>query len=83
MTITLGDMLRHRKIKQSSVLDTLKNKYGVSISQSCLHHMCNKEGDWFSKKAGNIQECIRKEYGIYYDGVVWRGGEIHGTYRNS
>lgn len=75
MTVTLGAMLRHRKVKEKNVLETLRDKYGISISQGCLNRLCHKEGDWFSKKTVDIQDCIRKEYGIYYDGTVWRGGE--------
>lgn len=73
MTQTLGELLKHRRIKQVEVKKTLKNKYDVNIST--FHYLCHKEGDWFSKYSSVIQECLKKEYGIYYDGSVWRGGE--------
>ena len=74
MTVTLGDLLRHRKIKQIDVIRTLQDKYGLSLNQSCFNRMCNKEGDWFSKQTEQTQKCLKNEYGIYYDGSVWRGG---------
>ena len=75
MTVTLGELLKHRKIKQVDVRKTLNDKYKINISQSTFNNMCNKDGDWFSKRGSNIQDCIGKEYGIYYDGAVWRGGK--------
>ena len=72
---TLGEILKHRRIKQVDVMRTLKQKYGVSITERCFR----KEGHWFSKNAIIIQEAIRKEYGIYYDGAVWRGGKNYGN----
>lgn len=77
MTITLRDLLRHRKIKQADVLETM-SKCGVDIPQSMFNFLCKKEGDWFSKHSQAIQECLMKEYGIYYDGSVWKGGENYG-----
>ena len=73
MTRTLGELLKHRHIKQVDVWDTLTSKYGIPINRSCFNRMCHKE-EWFSRNAKRIQECIKHEYGIYYDGSVWRGG---------
>jgi hypothetical protein len=75
MTVTLGEILKHKKIKQVDVVRTLKEKYQVTIAQGDFNHLCNKEGHWFSKRGSIIQDAISKEYGIYYDGAVWRGGK--------
>ena len=72
---SLGELLKYLGIKQVDVTRTLKQKYGISISYKCF---C-KEGHWFSKRATIIQEAIKKEYGIYYDGAVWRGGINYGN----
>jgi hypothetical protein len=72
MTVTLGDLLRHRRIKQIDVVRTLRDKYNLKVNN--ISYLCGKEGDWFSKNASVIQECLKNEYGIYYDGSVWRGG---------
>ncbi len=79
MTTTLGELLKYRKIKQIEVCRTLNEKYKVTVDQSCFNHLCNKEGHWFSKRGSIIQDCIEKEYGIYYDGAVWRGGMNYGN----
>lgn len=78
MTVTLKDLLKHRKIKQIDAFNTINDKYGVNVSQSVFNFLCRKEGDWFSKHSQAIRDSIMKEYGIYYDGNVWRGGENYG-----
>ena len=72
---TLGELLKYLQIKQIDVKRTLKQKYGVSICEGYFR----KEGHWFSKKASLIQDVIEKEYGIYYDGAVWKGGINYGN----
>lgn len=79
MTTTLGEMLEHRKIKQIDVCRTLKEKHNVTVDSGSFSYLCNKEGHWFSKRGSVIQDAIRKEYGIYYDGAVWRGGINYGN----
>jgi hypothetical protein len=74
MAVTLGELLKYRKIKQVDVVRTLKDKYQVIIAQGDFNHLCHKEGYWFSKRGSVIQDAIKKEYGIHYDGAVWRGG---------
>ncbi len=76
MYITLGELLKYRKIKQVDVKRVLRDKYNVNTST--FSYLCHKDGDWFSKYTVAIQEALRQEYGIYYDGVVWRGGENYG-----
>lgn len=71
MARTLGELLRHRHIRQVEVERTLQDKYNKKIN---INFLCKKEGDWFSKNAEIIKECLMNEYGIYYDGSVWRGG---------
>ena len=75
---TLGEILKYRRIKQIDVWRMLTEKHGINISQSGLNGLCRKEGHWFSKKATIMQDAIKKEYGIYYDGAVWRGGNNYG-----
>lgn len=71
MSRTLGELLKHRRIKQVDVERTLVDKYNLKAS---INQLCKKEGDWFSKNASIVKECLKNEYGIYYDGSVWRGG---------
>lgn len=76
---TLGEILKYLRIKQIDVWRVLNKKYGITLSQSGISDLCNKQGHWFSKRASAIQEAIKKEYGIYYDGAVWRGGMNYGN----
>ena len=71
---SLGELLKYLGIKQINVWRTLRDRYGLDISLNNINYLCNKEGHWFSKRAAIIQEAIEKEYGIYYDGAVWKGG---------
>ncbi len=75
MMQTLGEILKYRRIKQIDVWRVLNERHGINISMSGINGLCNKEGRWFSKRASVIQEALKKEYGIYYDGAVWRGGK--------
>lgn len=76
---TLGELLKYLRIKQIDVWRTLSEKYGIQMSISAFGDICKKEGHWFSKRASIIQDAIKKEYGIYYDGAVWRGGINYGN----
>ena len=75
---TLGEILKYRGIKQLDVWRVLKERHGINMSISGINCLCKKEGHWFGKQATIIQEAIKKEYGIYYDGAVWRGGKNYG-----
>ncbi len=79
MAVTLGEILKYNKIKPLDMLKVLNEKYCLNLSQYTIYKCCNKEGYWFSKRTQVIQDCIKKEYGIYYDGAVWRGGINYGN----
>lgn len=76
---TLGEILKYYRIKQIDAWRVLNARYGINMSETGFSRLCNKQGHWFSKRATVMQEAIKKEYGIYYDGAVWRGGINYGN----
>lgn len=68
---TIAGALKRKGISQREVVETLAEKYNLSISESNFNvyarkYHCGDTPTWLT-----IRECLEKEFGIVYKPTCW------------
>ena len=68
---TMGAALKRKGISQKQVIETLRAKYGLNISQANFNEYSRKWNYKDSETWRVIRECLQKEFGIVYEPTHW------------